>query len=288
MEENKEISALLHLIDDPDEEVFSTVGNRIISLGKDIIPNLEHLWETTPQTEVQERIESLIHRLHYQELQTDVLNWSKQAEPDLIDGAFLVSRYSYPDLQIQSCKQELEKIRRSIWLELNSYLTALEQVNVVNKVLFSHHKFKGTEVSYQHQDEFMLNKVLEKRHGNSITNGIIYQYVCQMLDIPVRAIQIPRQYILAYCGDAQLGITEEPFENNIYFFIDPTTGQVYTQKDVNKYMGRLQIESTPHHFKPMSNQKIIRMLMEEYAKCHEDSLQEHRHTELLRLAEMLA
>ena len=48
MEETREISALFHLIDDPDDEVFTTVSDRIISMGTSIIPNLEHLWETTP------------------------------------------------------------------------------------------------------------------------------------------------------------------------------------------------------------------------------------------------
>ena len=45
MEENREITALLHLIDDPDEDVYSTVSDKIISFGKEIIPNLENLWE---------------------------------------------------------------------------------------------------------------------------------------------------------------------------------------------------------------------------------------------------
>ena len=45
MKENKEISALLHLIDDPDEFVYNAVSDKIISFGKEIIPNLEHLWE---------------------------------------------------------------------------------------------------------------------------------------------------------------------------------------------------------------------------------------------------
>ena len=42
MQENKEISALFHLIDDTDEDVFSTISEKIVSLGRGIIPNLEH------------------------------------------------------------------------------------------------------------------------------------------------------------------------------------------------------------------------------------------------------
>ncbi|MEI9933362.1 MAG: hypothetical protein WDM71_00550 [Ferruginibacter sp.] len=44
MVENKEITALFHLIDDPDQEVYNTISDKIISFGKGIIPNLENLW----------------------------------------------------------------------------------------------------------------------------------------------------------------------------------------------------------------------------------------------------
>jgi hypothetical protein len=80
MEETKEISALFHLIDDPDEEVFISVSERIVSLGKGIIPNLENLWENTPVDVIQERIELLIHRLHYRDL-TDLMRGKNNPTP---------------------------------------------------------------------------------------------------------------------------------------------------------------------------------------------------------------
>ena len=92
MEQTKEITALLHLIDDPDDEVYTTVSEKIISLGKEIIPNLEHLWETTPDEAIQERIEMLIHGLHFRDLQVDLQAWSTDKEHDLFTGALLVSR----------------------------------------------------------------------------------------------------------------------------------------------------------------------------------------------------
>jgi hypothetical protein len=53
MVETKEINALFTLIDDPDEEVYSTVSNRIIDFGRGIIPNLEDLWENTFNESIQ-------------------------------------------------------------------------------------------------------------------------------------------------------------------------------------------------------------------------------------------
>jgi len=60
LKENKEITALLNLIDDPDEDVYHTVSNKLVSFGKEIIPNLENLWESISNEETQERIELLI------------------------------------------------------------------------------------------------------------------------------------------------------------------------------------------------------------------------------------
>src|SRR6266566_1836638 len=97
MQENREISALFHLIDDPDEEVFSTVSEKIVSLGRAIIPNLEHLWENTPNEEIQERIESLIHKLHFRDLTNDLIEWKNNSN-DLLHGTLLVARYQFPEM----------------------------------------------------------------------------------------------------------------------------------------------------------------------------------------------
>ncbi len=62
MRVNKKILALLHLVDDPDQEVFVTVADQLLRYGTEIIPNLEQLWEVTEDEAVQYRIENLIHR----------------------------------------------------------------------------------------------------------------------------------------------------------------------------------------------------------------------------------
>lgn len=289
MEETREISALMTLIDDPDKEVFDSVCSRIISYGKIIIPNLEHLWENTHDEDVQEKIELLIHRLHYQDLQQEFTEFTKSTEQDLLAGALLIARYQYPDLVNTAVYQEIEKVRRNIWLELNSYLTALEQINIVNRIFYTYHKYKGVEVSYQHQEEFLINKIIETKRGNAITNGIIYQVLCQMLDIPVKVVKIPRQYLLAYF-DTSYEYFNPNKENSsgIHFFIDPMNGHIYTQKDVDTYFKKIGITVNVSHFKPMTNTAILQFLTEEFAKCFEDDATQYKQSELLTLADILA
>lgn len=287
MVENKEISALLHLIDDPDEEVYGTVSNKIISFGKAIIPNLESLWENTSNEQIQERIELIIHRVHFRDLTDDFINW-KNGSADLLDGALLVAKYHYPEMQPIAALQEIEKIRRNIWLELNSYLTSFEQINVITSILYNYFKLTGTEISYSQPEDFLLNKVLESKKGNAISNGILYLILCELLDVPVKAIHIPKQFILAFF-DPQYSLLNPVSHTSekISFYIDPLNGQVYTHKDVENYFKRISVPPTVSYFRPWNNKKVIQSLLEELSKCFDNDNNQYKKEELLFLAGLL-
>lgn len=287
VETTKEISALLHLIDDPDEEVFNAVSEKIVDYGKPIIPNLEHLWETTPDENIQERIELLIHRLHFCDLTEDLRQWNVSGHHDLLIGALLVAKFQFPDLSILPVRQEIEKIRRNIWLELNNYLTPLEQVKIILGILYSYYGLKGNEVNYKEPNEFLLHKTLELKRGNQLCNGILYLLLCELLDIPVRAINIPKQFIVAYFKP---GYSEEnlsdPFQK-IEFFIDPSSGQVFSHQDVESYFKRLSVPPVNAYFKPMRNKQVIQLLLEEFSKCFSNDRDLYKQKELTRLASLL-
>jgi regulator of sirC expression with transglutaminase-like and TPR domain len=287
VENNKEISALFTLIDDPDEEVFGAVSNKIVDYGKTIIPSLEHLWETTPNEEVQNRIELLIHRLHYNDLTEDLRQWGLSGHHDLMLGALLVCKFQFPDVSTSLVLQEIEKVRRNIWLELNNYLTPLEQVNIVTSILYSYYGLKGGETNYKEANEFLLHKTLEAKRGNQVSNGILYLVLCELLDIPVRAIKIPKQFIVAYFKP---GYSDENLPNpinKIEFFIDPTSGQVFTHHDVESYFKRISVPPVGTYFKPQKNKQVIQQLLEEFSKCFDTDKYAYKKNELMALAKML-
>ncbi|MFN8243476.1 MAG: transglutaminase family protein [Ferruginibacter sp.] len=287
MTENKEISALFQLLDDPDEDVYHTVSDRIVSFGRDIIPNLEHLWENTTSEDIQERIESLIHRLHFSDLTADLIAW-RDGEADLLEGAILVARYHYPDLQPATVQQEIEKLRRNTWLELNNYLTPIEQINVTSGILYNYFKQRGVEFAYDNPDDYLVNKALEGRKGNALSNGLIYLVICEKLDIPVKAINIPRQFILAYF-DPQHDLLNPVGHGSekIHFYIDPLNGQMYSHKDVEGYFKRISVPPVSSYFRPLSNRRVIQYLLEELSKCFDNDRNRYKMEELLSLAALL-
>lgn len=286
MLEDKEISALFQLIDDPDEEVFHSVSERIVSFGRAIIPNLESLWENSPDEAMQSRIEMIIHKLHLRDLAEEFGKW-KSGNCDLLQGALLVAQYSYPDMAPSHTLGEVEKIRRNIWLELNSYLTPLEQVNVISGILYSYYKLQGNEISYEIPDDFLIFKLIENKKGNPVSNGILYLILCELLDVPVKAIQIPGQFVLGYFSiDYKYPNPVKQRSERINFFIDPLNGQVYSHNAVDNYFKRLGIQQAAAHFKPLTNIQVITGLLTELSKCYAQN--SYKQNDLLFLAKMIS
>ena len=285
---NKEISALLQLIDDPDEDVFDTVAEKLLHYGRDIIPNLEQLWEVTVDESVQERIEFLIHRVHFQDLQHELFEWSHSKNPELLRGAIIVAKYQFPDLNVPSRLSQFDQIRRNIWLELNSYLTPLEQVNVFNSILYNYYKLQGHELTEREPKYFFINQVLESKQGNAYSLGVLYLALCELLDIPIFAVDIPRQFVFAYIDTLHhfLSPADEVMQQ-IQFFVDPMNGMVYTQKDVDAYLRKINARDREQYFTPLLAKRVIYKMLEELNLCYKYRREEQKAEEVQQLMQIL-
>ncbi|MCF8449434.1 MAG: transglutaminase-like domain-containing protein [Taibaiella sp.] len=266
---DKEINVLLQLIDDPDVEVYDTVAARLIGFGKEIIPRLESIWGATPDQVVQERLEILIHRVYFNDLQQELMEWNRSKHPELLRGAILIAKYRFPDLNVPALLTQFDRIRKNIWLELNNYLTPLEQVNVLNSILYNYYKLQGHELTERNPAHFFINQVLDSKQGNSYSIGIIYLAVCEMLDIPVFAVDVPRQFIFAYIDTLHSFFSHDPDGvQQIQFYIDPISGMAYTQNDLEVYLRKINATDRGSNFKPLSTRRIIYQMLEELSLCY--------------------
>jgi regulator of sirC expression with transglutaminase-like and TPR domain len=288
MQQNNEILALLKLIDDPDNEVYDTVAENLVKYGKAIIPNLEKLWEVTSDQSIQERIEQLIHRVHFQDLQQDLLEWANAKQPELLRGAIIVAKYQFPDLNVASILTQFDQIRRNIWLELNNYLTPLEQVNVFNSILYNYYKLQGHELTEREPKYFFINQVLESKQGNAYSIGVLYLALCELLDIPIFAVNIPRQFVFAYIDTLHhfLNPTDEAIQQ-IQFYTDPINGMVYTQKDIDAYLRKINANEHELYFTPLLAKKVIYKMLEELNLCYKYRREEQKAEEIEQLMLML-
>lgn len=282
MDNQKEISALLYLLEDPDMEVFEAVSNRLISYGLPIIPELESLMENTLDNELQHKIEQLIHQLHFSMLLTDFEEWSKSPHHELLPSLLLVSKFLFPELKAGKVIRDIERLKRNIWLELNNYLTPMEQIHVLNSILYNYFGLKGHYNNNASPNEFLIHQIIESKKGNQSGNGSLYLLLCELLDIPVKLISIPKQFILAYMKPDSKE-NRSSLHLNIDFFIDPVTGQPFTHNDLNNYFSRMHLPVLSEYFLPKNNKQIIQRLLEDFRLCFGDENKQYMQKEIQQL-----
>lgn len=288
MAENKEVHALIQLLDDEDNEVFKHVYSKLISFGTEIIPELEQAWASELNPLAHERLEDIIHKIQFDALEAEWEEWLFLDQPDLLTGAFLIAKYHYPDIQIEDIRKKLQRIKQSIWLELNYNQTPLEQIQIFNQVFYNYHNFKGSQTSEDYQD-FCINNVLDTKKGNSIIVGIIYQVLAQELNLPVYGVNLVRHYILAFCKKNIIDFySEQSLEREVMFYINPINrGSIFSRNEIKDYLEKMKVDHDPKNFMPANNNSIIKELITYLIDIYHHQNREDRVKELKRLYQLL-
>ena len=276
--EQKEINALIGLLDDPDENIYSHVKDKLLDIGHDIIPLLEKAWETKSFGILFEsRIENIIHSLQFDAVQKALTNWNTKGGYDLLEALLIVARYQYPDLDENKITETIEQLKKDIWIELNDQLTALEKIKVMNHVFFDVHGFAGNISNYHSPQNSYINCVLESKKGNPISLGLLYILTAKQLDLPIFGVNLPRHFILCFIDNLA---DESKKEDNILFYINPfSKGTVLSKREVEHFLKQLKIESQNSFFQPCTNktiiQRVLNNLLYSYQKLgHEEKVEE--------------
>lgn len=265
---DRELKALVSLLDDQDDQIVNQIVDKIRSLGKEIIPFLEQEWESNFNPSVQRRIEELIHDLQYELLKDRIKDWYDSKDQDLLTALWLVATYQYPDLELEKIKQDLEQIYYDAWLEFKPDLYPYDQIKILNSVLFNKLKFGANTKNFHSPGNSMINVVLETHKGNPITLCIIYMLVAQKLKMPVYGVNLPNLFIVTYKE-----------EKNQFYINAFNKGLIFTRQDIENYIHELRLTPQDSFFEACSNLEIIRRVfrnlimsfdkMGEHAKAEE-------------------
>ncbi len=265
--DKQELNALLSLLDDPDKDVFLQVREKLLSIGPQVIPALENVWEQSFDTSIQVKIEGIIHNIQFNITSEALKEWATTPEQNLMTGALLIAKYQYPDLNTDKIKRQIQQIRQDIWLELNDKLTALEQVKIINHILFEVHNFSGNTQNYHAPQNSYINNVLESKKGNPLSLSLIYLIVAQDLKIPIYGVNLPEHFVLCYKDTHQLLTVrtkrdEEMIAKGILFYINPfSRGAVFGKGQLDIYLKKMDLDIQPEHYQPCTNLEMIKRLL---------------------------
>ncbi len=290
MSEN-EMRALITLIDDPDEGVYGQVRERIVELGDHVVPVLEKAWEFEDLGDLfRNRIEDLLQTIHLGSVSDRLKAWKDEGGEDLLEGSLIVSRYRYPELDEMRVKAKLASIRQDIWLELNDHLTAFEKVRIFNHIFFQVHGFKGNKRNYHAPQNSYINDVLDNKQGNPLSLAVIYQVLAEDLGLPLRGVNLPNHFVLAYMDESSIGGADsgQAGQENVLFYVNAfSQGDILGRKEIDEFLEKLKIERRLSFYAPCTNIDIIRRQLNNLANSYQKLDDHERAEELIRLRDLL-
>lgn len=283
MENIEEINALVKLLDDPDEEIYQHVQDRLLTYGNEVISHLESAWEQSLDSILQERIENIVHTIQFNNVKEDLNLWYQSGAFDLLQGAIIVNRYQYPDLDEQVIINQIEEIKREIWLGLQYEMSSIEKIKLINYTFYQTFGFSGNTKNHHDPQNSYLSQVLESKKGNQISLAIIYATLAQKLDIPVYGVNLPQHFILGYIDESN---AEK--EHDVLFYINAfNKGAIFGKHDVDQFLRQLNLEPQPGFYSPCSNTEIIRRVIRNLISAYEKLGTTDKVAELKQLQEIL-
>jgi len=286
---NKELTALVSLIDEPNEEIFHSIREKIAGYGIEAVPLLEDAWLNVLNEEYSKRIEDLIDEIRLDDLYFELVNWTNFYSNDLIKAFIILSKYRYPELDEGKYIQKFDKLKKDAWLEINDHLTALEKVKLLNHIFYNIHQFRGLRPNKENIQAFFINEVLDTHRGNAISLGILYIAVAQKLQVPVFGVDLLKHFILVYMDDTMEMKTAEQYdEDDVLFYINALNkGAVFTKREINQYISQMDIKTKEEYFMPGTNVSIIKRFIEELSAAYAQDNQLKKAEEVIALLKAL-
>jgi regulator of sirC expression with transglutaminase-like and TPR domain len=285
---NKELNALISLLDEPDDVIYGSIRDRLFSYGSMAIPLLEDAWDTSYEdNNLQQRIESIIHDIQFESVFKDLADWKNSPEQDLVTGFMIITRYQYPELNQKMITEKVGKIIQDVWLELNNDLTPLEKVKVLNHIIFDVHGFISNKTDLHEPKNTYLNTLLEMKKGNALSLSIVYMAVSQSLKIPVYGINLPQNFIMAYM-DKMIVPGSIVKRSNVLFYINAFNGgAVFTQREIDLFLRQINLENEEKFFLPCDNVAIVRRAINNLIVGYQNQGNIEKSEELKKLQEAL-
>ena len=253
------LSALITMLDDPDDRVITVISDNLISFGKDAIKPLETALDNCLEEQQEARIRAILEKLYQSALFAGFSDWLHTTPDDLFKGFFLVSLTKYRKIDEFMLSAIIAGIKTEVWFDLHDDFTPRENIKVINRILFQDYHFEGNKFDIAAPDNLYMNTFLNSKKGSPLTLGILFLIICQKLDLPVYGVNLPQHFILAYLKAKDI---ENPDEGDVLFYINPfNNGAIFGRQEIDQFIGQMKIKHQKSFYQPCSNADVIRRLI---------------------------
>ncbi len=254
MNENKEIAALVNLLDDPDLVIFDQIKTKLMDIGPDCIPMLEKAsFEDNLGDLFGKRAKALIHEINFKRILFEHKNWLKQPVR-LIDGLVQIDQYFFPNITKNFIDHEIKEMIKDIEPYLHNNMNPIEKVKVINQVLFEIYKLSGDKKNYHNPENSSFGNMLKNKKGNPLTISALYIEISRQLGLPIKGINLPNHFVVGYLKDDSISIHQSITNfkrSDVIFYINPfSKGVILKHSDIDDFIKEINLTPNDYYFVP--------------------------------------
>lgn len=137
---------------------------------------------------------------------------------DLATGALLIASTDDPNVDIDGCRANLDRMAEAALARTPSEAGPLEELNAITDLLFGVIGFSGNRDNYYDPNNSYIHQVLERRLGIPITLSLLCIEVGRRAGVPVLGIGMPGHFLVRHRDE----------EN---YFVDAFNGGLLMNRD---------------------------------------------------------
>ncbi len=275
MSTTRELYALYSLLDDPQASVQKAVRDRILALGEDAVAGLRELTEVHGDLHhdvVREMVNEIRRGAALRRLGRE---FDGPEEPiDLEEGAFILSKYGFPEINIATYQRRLDDMAADIRVLAGSRAAPLDLFMKLRSYLFSDLGFIGNREDYYNPNNSYINKVIDYRKGIPITLSVLMLILGKRLGLTLNGIGMPMHFLVQYDDGSRM------------FFVDAfNSGIIITRDQCRLMLSSSGIRLTPEMLAPVTTRDIVERMWRNLYLAYQQQGDEE---ETARVAEILA
>ena len=202
MKLNRELAALVSLFDDRDTAVIEAVNSKLISMGKDVIKELESPLCAKSFPLLKEEIEHKILFLNKEFAFNTLCQYRKLPDLDLQSGFALISQIIDDNFNKDHYLSLLQDLRSTLAVELSDNYTQVEKVKIFNHLFFFRFGFDFNKENTDREDEALIYPVLMAKKGHIVVISIIYFILARSFFLPIFPVESKGGFLPA-CIDSK-------------------------------------------------------------------------------------
>ncbi len=242
---------MLTLLGDDDPAIFRTMRAQLVAAGEPAFQILEQN-RLHPEPTIRRRVRELLNERAANRYDSEFLAFilSQGEHFDLEEGVWKFTLTTYPDINVAAFQAQLDEWAAMVRFQLGPVYGPGVAVDALNDVLFKQLGFRGNTERYFDPANSYLNRVMDRRLGNTISLSALYLFLGRRMGFPVVGIGMPRHFICRYQT-----ATEEIYIDAFH------GGMLLSRLDCRKRIQDQAEEFDERHLAPVSNRRTLQRMI---------------------------